>query len=214
MVKLTDEQKRELEALRNMPDDQIDLSDIPERPIDWSKAKIAPFYRPIWKDFSLRLHQSALDCLEQVLDEGQTLDNAVNNALGAEMFRIRFPVRVHKAEKRIRRIQESPGEIENLFEAHKQEIEILYGKAIEEVAASEIPLQPMSQSKHHGQPIATYTSLTLDENIIDWYEYRLDDGQSLDEALNQALMDHIRWVTSSRDKQPQNAPAESTLESP
>ena len=198
MVKLTEEQKRELEALRNMPDDQIDLSDIPERPIDWSKAKIAPFYRPIWKDFSLRLHQSALDCLEQVLDEGQTLDNAVNNALGAEMFRIRFPVRVQKAEKRIRRILESPGEIENLFEAHKQEIEILYGKAIEEVAASEIPLQPMRLTNRQGRPVTKDTSLKLDENIIDWFEYRLKDGQTLDEALNQALIDHINWVSSPR----------------
>ena len=91
MVKLTEQQKKELEALANMPDEEIDFSDIPERPIDWSKARIAPFYRPVWKDYILKLDQSALDCLACSLAEGQTLDEAVSKALRAQMFRIRFP---------------------------------------------------------------------------------------------------------------------------
>ena len=102
MVKLTEEQRRDLEALRNMPDDQIDLSDIPERPIDWSKARIAPFYRPILRNYSLKLDGFAIDCLMIGLAEGQSLDDAVNKALRAQMFRIRFPVRAQKTEKRIR----------------------------------------------------------------------------------------------------------------
>lgn len=208
MVKLTEEQKKELEALRNMPDDQIDFSDIPERPIDWSKARIAPFYQPTWKDFNLRLDKFALDCLEKWLADGQSLDDAVNKALGAQMFRIRFPVRVQKAEKRIRRIQESPGEIEDLFEAHKQEIEILYGESIEEVAASNVPILATSRAKPQSNPVIKDICLKLDENVLDWFEYGLEDGQSLDEVLNQALIDHIEWVNAPRVDQPEEIAAQ------
>ncbi len=210
MVKLTEEQKRELDALRNMPDEEIDFSDIPERPIDWSKAKIAPFYRPIWRDFSLKLDQFALDCLENGLADGQTLDEGVNKALRAQMFRIRFPVRVQKAEKTIRRIQESPAEVEDLFESQKQQIEILYAVPIAEVASHASPLKPIDWPKNQvspqNRPVIKDMTLKLDENIIDWYEYGLEDGQSLDEVLNKALMDHIHWVSSPRGGQREDTP--------
>lgn len=212
MVKLTDEQRAMLEALDKMPDEEIDFSDIPERPIDWSKARIAPFYRPILKDFSLRLEHSALDCLKSGLRDGQSLDEAVNKALHAEMFRIRFPVRVQNAEKRIRRIQESPGEIEDLYEAHKQEIEILCAMPLAEVASANIPLRPLSQANPQSGLGIKEISLNLDENIIDWYEFRLEEGQSLDEALNQALLDHITWVSSPKEAT-QEILAEKTVDS-
>ena len=212
MVKLTDEQEAMLEALDKIPDSEIDFSDIPKRPIDWSKAKIAPFYRPIWRDYILRLDQSALHCLASSLAEGQTLDEAVNKALRAQMFRIRFPVRVQNAERRIRRIQESPGEMGNLYEAHKQEIEILYGESIEKVASTSVVLESISLTKRRGRPVAKDISLRLDENVVDWFEYRLEDGQSLDEAINKALIDHIRWVSTSRGA-PQRESAEKAADS-
>ena len=197
MVKLTDEQRAMLRALDEIPDDQIDLSDIPERPIDWSKARIAPFYRPMLKDYTLKLDGFALDCLNGWRAGGQTLDEAVNKALRAQMFRIRFPVRVHNAEGRIRRIQESPEELDNLYEAYKQEIEILCAMPIAEVVSASIPLKPISPAANpQGSPVIKDISLRLDENIIDWFEYILEDGQSLDEALSQALHDHIRWLSS------------------
>ena len=99
MVKLTEQQKKELEALANIPDHEIDFSDIPERPIDWSKARIAPFYRPKWKKFRLKLNSDALEWFEAGLAEGQSLDEAVSKALRAQMFRIRFPVRVRKPKR-------------------------------------------------------------------------------------------------------------------
>ena len=201
MVKLTEEQRRELEALRNMPDDQIDFSDIPERPIDWSKARIAPFYRPMLKDYSLKLDGSAIDCLRTGLAGGQSLDDAVNKALRAQMFRIRFPVRVQKAEKRIRLIQESPEEIEHLYEAYKQEIEILCAMPLAEVASASVPLRPMSQANPQSRPDIKEFILKLDENIIDWFEFGLADGQSLDEVLDKALQDHIRWMSSPLEPQ-------------
>ena len=46
MVKLTDAQKVELEALEKLSDDEIDLSDIPEMTdAEWSKAKRGMFYK-------------------------------------------------------------------------------------------------------------------------------------------------------------------------
>lgn len=213
MVKLTEEQRRELEALRNMPDDQIDFSDIPERPIDWSKARIAPFYRPMLKDFSLKLDGSAIDCLRTGLADGQSLDDAVNKALRDQMFRIRFPVRAQKAEKRIRLIQESPEEIEHMYEAHKQEIEILCAMPLAEVATAGVPLKPVSQVSPQSQPDIKEFILKLDENVIDWYEFGLDDDQSLDEVLNKALLDHIRWISSPWESQQEEGVAEKSAKS-
>ena len=207
MVKLTDEQKAMLAALDKIPDEEIDFSDIPERPIDWSKAQIAPFYRPILKDFSLKLDQFALDCLESGLADGQTLDEAVNKALGAQMFRIRFPLRVQKSEKTVQRIQESPEEIANLFESQKQQIEILYAMPLADVVSAGVRLDSSARSKTKAgplhRPVMKAISLNLDENIIDWFEYGLEDGQSLDEVLNKALMDHIQWINSPRVEQPE-----------
>ena len=53
MVKLSKEQKAELEALEKLSDDELDLSDIPERPIDWSTAKIGMHYKPDWQGITL-----------------------------------------------------------------------------------------------------------------------------------------------------------------
>ena len=214
MVKLTEEQRRELEALRNMPDDQIDFSDIPERPIDWSKARIAPFYRPVIKQFSLKLDGLAIDCLRIGLADGQSLDEAVNKALAAQMFRIRFPVRVQKAENRIRLIQESPEEVESLYEAHKQEIEILCAMPLAEVVSASVPLKPMMRANPQSRPAIKEISLELDENIIDWFEFGLDVCQSLDEVLNKALRDHIRWMTSPLESQREEKVAEKSAKSP
>ena len=200
MVKLTDGQKAMLEALGKLPDEEIDLSDIPERPIDWSKARIAPFYRPKWKDINLKLDEYAVNCFERNLSKGQSLDEAISKALSAQMFRIRFPVRVEKAETIVRRIRDSPAEIENLLEIQKQEIEILYATPVVEVASSVVPPKPMKQSKSVSlhSPVMKDIVLNLDENVIDWFEYGLEDGQSLDEAINKALLDHIHWMGSPR----------------
>ena len=203
MVKLTEQQKKELEALANMPDDEIDFSDIPERPIDWSKARIAPFYRPKWKEFRFKLNTGALEWFEARLAEGQSLDEEVSKALRAQMFRIRFPVRVQKAERVVRRIQDSPEEMANLFEAQKQVIEILYTLPVEKVARQSLNLE-LGESVNDfppPNPVWKVVTLALDENVIDWFEYRLEDEQSLDEAISKALVDHILWIQSSEGTQ-------------
>ena len=51
---ISDSVRAELEALAKMPDDEIDLSDIPEQ-LDWSDAVRGKFYRPVKKPVTLRL---------------------------------------------------------------------------------------------------------------------------------------------------------------
>lgn len=216
MVKLTEEQKRQLEALDKIPDDEIDFSDIPLI-TDWSGFKMGLFYRPKWKDFSFNLDEDIIECLDRGLSDGQTLDDAVNKALGAQMYRIRFPIRVQKAEKTILRIQESPQEVSELTERQIQEIEILYARPVAEVAYCRAPLKPMAQPKTSSEPlrrpVMKEVSLNLDENVIDWFEVRLEEGRTLDEnavkwfeerlvegqtleeTINMALLDHIRYIS-------------------
>ncbi len=211
MVKLTEEQKRQLEALDEIPDDQIDFSDIP--PItDWSGFKMGLFYRPTWKEFSLKLDEQSLNYLENVLTDGQSLDEAVNKALRAQMYRNRFPVRVKKAEKTILKVQKSPEEIAGLTEFQRQQIEILYGMPVEKVASSQVVLL-RGKIELQDHRVMNNVCLELDENVIDWYEYGLEEGHSLDEVLNKALLDHINWISSPKGAQMEGKPAGSVDDS-
>src|ERR1700685_374512 len=63
MRKLTKEQKRDIAAIRNMKDEDIDLSDIPEV-LDWSKAEIGKFYRPPKRSVTMRLDGDVIDWLK------------------------------------------------------------------------------------------------------------------------------------------------------
>jgi uncharacterized protein (DUF4415 family) len=201
VVKLTDKQKRELEALRNMSDDEIDCSDIP--PItDWSGFRMGLFYRPKWRDFSLKLDENITDWFEGGLVDGEQLGEAVNKALGSEMYRIRFPIRVQRVEELVQRIKESPEDVAEITDWEQDQVKVLYKRPIEEVAFPEVPLKPVSRSKTkmepQAHPIRKKMTLKLDENCVDWFEYGLDEGQSLDEAINKALMDHITWLRTSQ----------------
>ena len=93
MVKLTEEQRAELQALEAMSDDEIDLSDIPERPIDWSKAKRGMFYKPDWQDKTLRLDQNVVDWFEEQAETPEEAHRNINQALVEHMRRVRFPGR-------------------------------------------------------------------------------------------------------------------------
>ncbi len=193
MVKLTEEQKRQLEALDKIPDDEIDLSDIPEI-TDWSGFRMGLFYRPIWKDFSLKLDEYITDWFKGGLSEGETLSEAVNRALGSEMYRIKFPLRVPKAEELVQRLKESPELADKLTGWEGDQIEAMYNMTAEEVAFSDVPLKPAGYSKiktgTFRRPAIKDITLKLDENVVDWYEW-LEEGQPRDEILSKALLNHI-----------------------
>ena len=193
MVKLTDEQKKRLEALDKIPDDEIDFSDIP--PItDWSGVRMGLFYRPMWKDFSLKLDEYITDWFEGGLADGETLGEAVNKALGSEQYRIRFPLRVPKVEELAQRIKESPEKIAKVTEWEKDQIKALYNMPLEEVTVSDVPLKPAGRSKTKTgtfhNPVIKDITLRLDENVVDWYEW-YEEGKPRDEVLSKALLNHI-----------------------
>ena len=93
MVKLNDEQKAELEALEKLSDDELDLSDIPERPIDWSEAKIGMHYKPDWQDITLRLDQNVIDWFEEHADTPEEAHRDINQVLMEHIWYTRFPGR-------------------------------------------------------------------------------------------------------------------------
>ena len=203
MVKLTEEQKRQLEALDKIPDDEIDFSDIP--PItDWSGFRMGLFYRPKWTDFSLKLDEYITDWFEGGLADGESLGEAVNKALSSEMYRIKFPLRVPKVEELAQRIKESPEKATELTGWEWDQIRALYNMPVEEVAISDAPLKPTGRSKTKTgtfqSPVMKDVILKLDENVIDWYEW-LEEGKPRDEVLSEALLNHIHRFRLPEDAQ-------------
>lgn len=193
MVKLTKEQKAMLEALDKIPDDEIDLSDIPEI-TDWSGVRMGLFYRPMWKDFCLKLDEYITDWFEGGLEDGETLGEAVNKALGSEQYRIRFPIRVQWVEELVCQIKESPDKMAEVTDWQKDNIKALYNMPLEEVAVSDVPLKPAGRSKTKTgtfhSPVIKDITLKLDENVVDWYEW-LEEGKPRDEVLSKSLLNHI-----------------------
>ncbi|MEA5114475.1 MAG: BrnA antitoxin family protein [Geobacteraceae bacterium] len=83
--KLTKEQQEEIRKLQEMPDEEIDYSDIPPAG-DWGKAVVGRFYRPIKETVTIRLDADVLDWLKQ---GGKGYQTRVNSILRAVMERQR-----------------------------------------------------------------------------------------------------------------------------
>jgi uncharacterized protein (DUF4415 family) len=67
---------KEIEDLRRMKDDEIDLTDIPET-ADWSKAVVGKFYRPRKKSLTIRIDADVLAWLKAQGKGYQTRINAL-----------------------------------------------------------------------------------------------------------------------------------------
>jgi uncharacterized protein (DUF4415 family) len=73
---LTPQEREELEALRNLPNDQIDFSDAPVLPDSaWANAIRGRFYRPIKQAISLRLDADVIEWLKKDGEGYQTRAN-------------------------------------------------------------------------------------------------------------------------------------------
>ncbi|MES2392237.1 MAG: BrnA antitoxin family protein [Acidobacteriota bacterium] len=73
---LTEQQRQDLESLKNLKDEDIDFSDIP--PITeemWKNAVRGKFYRPVKKAVSLRLDADVIEWLKKDGDGYQTRAN-------------------------------------------------------------------------------------------------------------------------------------------
>ena len=86
MKKLTSKQReRELAALAALPDDQIDLSDIPEITEEQFRHGVRGlFYRPLKKPVTIRLDVDIIDWLKR---DGRGYQTKANALLRREMIR-------------------------------------------------------------------------------------------------------------------------------
>jgi uncharacterized protein (DUF4415 family) len=83
---LTETQKKNLEALANMKDEDIDTSDIPELTDEFWKNAVRgnPFYRPVKKAVSLRLDADVIAWRKK---DGTGYQTRANNILRERMLR-------------------------------------------------------------------------------------------------------------------------------
>ena len=77
---LTPELMAQLEAIAAMPDDTIDLSDMPEV-TDWTNWKRGKFYRPVKQQLTLRLDADIVDWFKTRQDGARGYQTAINAAL-------------------------------------------------------------------------------------------------------------------------------------
>ena len=75
----------QLRGVADLPDDQIDTSDIPEVR-DWSNAVRGKFYRPVKQRLTLRIDADVIDYFRHKAPEGG-YQTAINQALRATMLR-------------------------------------------------------------------------------------------------------------------------------
>jgi uncharacterized protein (DUF4415 family) len=76
MKKVNGRLAKEIEALKRMKDEEIDLTDIPAT-ADWSKAVVGKFYRPIKKSLTIRVDADVLAWLRAQGKGYQTRINAL-----------------------------------------------------------------------------------------------------------------------------------------
>ncbi len=84
-MKLTKNQAREIRDLKRLKDEDIDLSDIPEK-TDWSNAVVGKFYRPIKKSLTIRVDA---DVLAWIKGGGKGYQTRINSYLREAMNRTR-----------------------------------------------------------------------------------------------------------------------------
>ena len=91
MTKLTDDQKAELSALAEMSEEEIDFSDIPNRPVDWSTAQRGTMYQPIKQRTTLTLDEYVIEWFEENEPDETARHEAINKVLLDYIMRKRFP---------------------------------------------------------------------------------------------------------------------------
>ena len=96
-MRLTDKQKEELEAVRNLPDDMIDTSDAPEV-LDWSKSRRGLLYRLVKQNVTLTLDEYVIDWFESSHPDPQDRQETINRILMEYIRDRKFPNRKGKKE--------------------------------------------------------------------------------------------------------------------
>lgn len=82
-MKLTSRQAKRIRALRNMKDEDIDFTDIPEMTGD-EKLIVGKFYRPVKKSLTIRLDA---DVLAWLRGQGKGYQTRINGYLREAMYK-------------------------------------------------------------------------------------------------------------------------------
>ncbi len=85
-TELTAKQRADLQALEELPDDQINTNDIPEL-LDWSGAERGVFYRPVKKQITLRLDADVISWFKAHAQGGRGYQTDINQALREHVIR-------------------------------------------------------------------------------------------------------------------------------
>jgi len=81
---LTQEQQLQLQMIENIPDDKIDLSDMPEK-LDWSNARQGMF-RPVKQQLTVRFDADVVYWFRQSGDNERGYQTRMNEALREYML--------------------------------------------------------------------------------------------------------------------------------
>jgi len=79
-AELTESQRAEIAALENLPEEEIDTTDIPEV-IDWQGTSRGVFYRPVKRQVTLRLDADVLTWFKAHAPGGRGYQTDINRAL-------------------------------------------------------------------------------------------------------------------------------------
>lgn len=82
MPKLTKSMAEELTRLAALPDNEIDLSDVPEV-TDWSNGVVGKYYRPIKKPLTIRIDADVVAWLKS---QGSGYQTRINRILREAMM--------------------------------------------------------------------------------------------------------------------------------
>ena len=89
-MKLTEQQKAELEALAAMKDEDIDFSDIPEIK-EFSNPRRGVFYRPVKQQITITLDEYVIDWFEDSEPDELARHETINGILMDYIKRKRLP---------------------------------------------------------------------------------------------------------------------------
>jgi len=86
--RLTRDQQKEIAALEQVPDDQIDTTEVPEMR-DWSAAQRGALYRPVKQQITLRLDADIVAWFKSHACGGRGYQIDINRALRSHVQRSR-----------------------------------------------------------------------------------------------------------------------------
>ena len=86
MTELPPDVQAQVRALEELPDDQIDTTDVPEI-LDWSDARRGVFYRPVKKQITIRLDADIVAWFKAHAPGGRGYQTDINGALREHVHR-------------------------------------------------------------------------------------------------------------------------------